>query len=397
MIIGIASDPHLGYPRFYEDSFRQFDEAFRAICDKSDIVVLPGDIFDTKVPKFEAIAKAMHIFEYGKKKNWPIRSDTGESPVVAIHGTHDRRSKDNINPVQLLEKSGFITNLHDRTVVFEKDGENGKEMVAITGFGGVSEEYAESALASFNPKPVPDAYNILVFHQTVLEVIPIAAAGLSLKKMPDGFDLYLCGHIHKRIFIKKDGKLLLIPGSTVLTQLKKEETEKKAYVLFDTKTNEPKFVELNSSRPFFFKEFELADADFSTAISKCREFIDSVLEKDVDMPIIKLQVKGTLKSGLKEGNIDLSSLYSEYENQAYIEIDNQLDSNGLKEKMETFRKLYEEKKSVREVGIEILKKRLQDSGQDASETESLFELLSDSKNIDGYLDEIVKKNGNNKR
>ena len=388
MILGIVSDTHLGHPRFYDDSFRQFDEAFRGACDSSDIVVLPGDIFDTKLPKFEVIAKAMHCFEYGKKKRWQVNSDTGEGPVVAIHGTHDRRSKEAINPVQLLEKSGFITNLHDRTIVFEKDGER----VAITGFGGVPEEFAESAMEAFNPKPVPGAYNVLVFHQTVLDVIPIATSGLNLKKMPQGFDLYLCGHIHKRITLKKDGKFLLIPGSTVLTQLKREETEKKAYVLFDTKTGEPKFVEINS-RPFFFQELQLTDADYSMVASGCKKFIGSVLEKGLDMPIIKIQIKGNVKPGLKGENIDLSPIYEEYENQAYLEIDNALSSEDLKEKMEMFRKLYEEKKSVREIGIEILKKRLADAGQDTAGIDRLFETLGDSKNIDRYLEEIVKRNG----
>ncbi len=387
MIIGIVSDTHLGYPRFYDDSFKQFDEAFKGACDNSDLVILPGDIFDTKLPKFEVIAKAMQSFEYGKQKKWQVKSNTGEGAVVAIHGTHDRRSKEAINPVQLLERSGFITNLHDRTIIFEKNGEK----VAITGFGGVPEEYAETSLEAFNPKPVPSAYNILVFHQTILDVIPVATVGLSLKKMPEGFDLYLCGHIHKRIIMKKHGKFLLIPGSTVITQLKKEETEKKAYVLFDTKTGEPKFVEINS-RPFFHQELQLVDADYTLVEKKCREFIESILEKDLEMPIIKIQVKGKIKSGLKKENIDLSPIYSEYENKVYLEIDNQLDSDSLKEKMETFRKLYEEKMSVREIGVEILKKKLADAGQDASDTHKLFETLSDSKNVDRYLEEVIKKN-----
>jgi DNA repair exonuclease SbcCD nuclease subunit len=107
LIIGILSDTHLGYPRFYDDSFSQFDEAFKAACHGSDLVIIPGDIFDTKVPRFEVIAQAMHLFEYGRTKDWAskgIKGMNGELPVVAIHGTHDRRSKDMINPVQLLAK-----------------------------------------------------------------------------------------------------------------------------------------------------------------------------------------------------------------------------------------------------------------------------------------------------
>jgi DNA repair exonuclease SbcCD nuclease subunit len=308
VIVGILSDTHLGYPRFYEDSFSQFDEAFRAACDASDVVILPGDIFDTKVPRFEVIAQAMHLFEYGKSKDWTgkAKGTNGELPVVAIHGTHDRRSKEMINPVQLLAKSGFITNASDGVVIFEKNGEK----VAIHGFGGTPEDEVHDALTARELKPIPSAYNILVLHQTITDVIPVAQ-GITLDELPPGFDLYLNGHIHKRHLITRNGKTLLIPGSTVITQLKKEEEEPRAWVRLDTSKKEIKFMDIKS-RPFRHIELSFEKAEPAQIVDRCRKEIESALSKGEDMPIIRVQLKGSVKEGLKRENIDLSSLNELY-------------------------------------------------------------------------------------
>lgn len=392
MIIGILSDTHLGYPRFYEDSFKQFDEAFRAACDSSDLVILPGDIFDTRVPRFEVLARAMHLFEYGKSTDWAskgIEGTKGELPVVAIHGTHDRRSKEMINPVQLLERSGFITNASEGVVIFDKAEAGGKiQKVAIHGFGGTPEDEVHEALKVRELKPIPGAYNILVLHQTITDVIPVAE-GIRLEDLPPGFDLYLCGHIHKRVVMKRDGKFLLIPGSTVITQLKKEEEEPRAWARLDTSNNEIKFMEI-SSRPFHYVEMEFDRADAAEIIDRCRNAIEKELSHGEEMPIIRVQLKGNVKEGLKRENIDLSSLNEMYRERCYIQIDNELDAQGLKDRMESLRKMYEQKMSVREIGMQLLKQKLETKNNGGINVERLIEQLSDEDNIDSVIKELAK-------
>ncbi|VVB73937.1 DNA double-strand break repair protein Mre11 [uncultured archaeon] len=401
MIVGILSDTHLGYPRFYEDSFSQFDEAFRAACDASDVVIIPGDIFDTKVPRFEVIAQAMHLFEYGKAKDWaakgvrrvdsPGMKDNveGDLPVVAIHGTHDRRSKEMINPVQLLAKSGFVTNASDGAAIFEKDGEK----VAIHGFGGTPEDEVHEALKARELKPIPGAYNILVSHQTITDVIPVAQ-GITLEDLPPGFDLYLNGHIHKRHLITRNGKTLLIPGSTVITQLKKEEEEPRAWVRLDTRKKEIKFIDIKS-RPFRHIELSFEKAEPGQIADRCRKEIEAELAKGEDMPIIRVQLKGSVKEGLKRENIDLSSLNELYGDRCHLQVDNELDSQGLKEKMESLRKMYEQKMSVREIGVQMLKQKLaataKANGSKAVDVERLMDLLQDDGSIDAAIEEMTKE------
>ncbi|NIQ17993.1 MAG: hypothetical protein GTN43_04250, partial [Candidatus Aenigmarchaeota archaeon] len=54
-------------------------------------------------------------------------------PIVAIHGTHERRTKGLLNPVEALEKAGFLIYLHCNGVIFKK----GSERVAVHGMSGV--------------------------------------------------------------------------------------------------------------------------------------------------------------------------------------------------------------------------------------------------------------------
>jgi len=109
--IAIISDSHLGYARFEEDAYVQFEKAILLASEKADIILFAGDVFDTKVPKLETLEKAVQIFRKARV------------PVVAIHGNHERRSKDSVNPVQLLAAAGVLEYLHGRDYVFEKDGE----------------------------------------------------------------------------------------------------------------------------------------------------------------------------------------------------------------------------------------------------------------------------------
>jgi DNA repair exonuclease SbcCD nuclease subunit len=386
MRIAIMGDTHFGYSRFYEDSFSQGKEAFDKACRMSDIVIVAGDIFDMKVPRLEVLSRAMGVFETGKKMD----RINGNSPIIVIHGTHERRTKESVNPVQLLEKSGFATDVGDKCAVFEKEGEK----VAICGFGGVPEEHVKEELATAGIKPTSGAFNIFVFHQTICDLYPMAA-GIKMSELPSGFDLYVCGHIHKKIIDHFDGKHLIIPGSTVLTQLKREEIEPKGFVLFDTKTQSHEFIPI-SSRRFIFKEIALKDSDNATANNECRKFLDEILRgtKGGEMPIVKVQITGNIKEGLKKENVSVADLAHEYDDKFYLDIDNQLDSTGLRERIELFRKMYEQKKSVREVGLDILRERLKSKGIEM-DIEGLFEKLADSKKIDEYLREIANNANTN--
>ena len=397
MKLAILADFHLGYERFPDDAFKQALDAVASASAEADAILLAGDLFDTKVPKPESIAQALTILRIPLEKHWLTRIASFSArdgrqnlcniPVIAIHGTHEMRVKSLLNPIQVLEKGGFLINAHAATVTLEKDGER----VAVTGMGGVPEKQAQAAIEALNPAPVDGAFNIFLFHQSLQELLPVTDEYLSVDDLPSGFDLYVCGHMHGRFFKNLNGKQLLIPGSTVITQFKKEEEESKGFFIFDTKTRDCSFHAINS-RPFFYREVELKDASEDDAVEKVRDALRSVLASNLRNPIIRVKVKGTLRKGITSSSISFSKVIEEFSGVAFVSIDKAFESYELVEKIREFRSL-REGASVRELGLELLEEKLKRNGFSLKlDIREIFELLSNAKHnaADLVIDELLK-------
>ncbi len=334
MRIGIVSDNHLGYPRFEEDSYVQAERALLDASEKCDIIINAGDVFDTRIPKLETLQKGIEIFKKIK------------IPVFAIYGNHERRTKEMTNPVELLLSADVIKYLHGTSAVFEKDGEK----VQILGVGNIPDRYAKSTvqkvLESFTPEE--GAYKILILHQTISEILKTDEEELSLEYLESlPFDLIINGHIHKRME-KIDGKVLM-PGSTVITQLKKEEMEPKGYYIHDTKTKKSEFVPIKC-REFFHGEMNFDNASEDDVRKQVREKIEELQKKNSEA-IILIKVKGTLREGLLSSDIAL-------EEHKHIFIVNELNATDIKTKLDKIRKFRDEKLSIKDVAVAELEKRL---------------------------------------
>ncbi|MDE1851039.1 MAG: metallophosphoesterase family protein, partial [Candidatus Micrarchaeota archaeon] len=254
MKIAILSDFHLGYDRFVEDAYKQAEEALTKASELADMMILPGDLFDIRNPRLEILAQGVNLFRNVARKKWEARvvAYSGNKklytdiPIIAIPGTHERRAQNAGNSVELLSLAGLLIDASDATVEVEKDGEK----VAVFSLGGLSEEKVKETLKELNPTPVDGAFNVFQFHQSIYELLPFSNDFIKFDDLPKGFDLYIDGHIHNKVESKVFGKPFLIPGSTVLTQLKDGEQEQKGFFLFDTKTKSYEFIPIES-REFF--------------------------------------------------------------------------------------------------------------------------------------------------
>jgi DNA repair exonuclease SbcCD nuclease subunit len=352
MKIALIADTHLGYSRFEKDAFIQAENAFLDASKKSDIILFAGDIFDIKVPKLETLNSAISIFNAVKLAG---------IPVIAIHGNHERRAKEMINPAKLLDNAGLIKHLHAESKIFEKDGDK----IQVFGIGNFPEEFAEigikKAMERFSSED--GAFKILLLHQTIRELIPQGKNELALEYLETlPFDLIVNGHIHKKE-IMLDGRFI-IPGSTVITQLKKDETDPKGYFLFDTKEKKQEFVPIEC-RSFFYEEIEINEAGQTDVLEAVKTKIESI-HKDNPEALIALKIKGTLKQGLKGSDIRIPN----YDN---VFIDNRLDEQSLNAKLEEIRNLRREKLSVRDLAIKELEEKTKDIT--AFETAELFNKL----------------------
>ncbi len=401
MRFAVISDTHLGHnfgTELEDDSFEAFEEALdKALAREPDFILLPGDIFDTRTPKQEVWARALKLFQkplLARQSSVRLVGFTGEQkkvsdmalkgvPVIAIHGTHEKRAEHLVNPVELLEQAGYLIHLHKNAVILEKDGER----VAVHGFSGVSERDVNKELSEWNPKPVEGAFNVFVFHQSLKEEIFDADNEfISVNDLPLGFDLYIDGHIHWRKWYAD--KKLLIPGSTILTQQKEKEAVEggKGFFMIDSKQQPlaPEFAALEKQRRLFFKKIIMDNAKPYEIIEKVREFLAS-LPKSEKKPLVKIKLIGKLAPG-SSTSINLS----EFKNNPdfVVSIDNELEAEELKTVVEKLRKLQQEKKSVDEIGMSLLEKLLSQTDYKGPKPESLIEALAEGE-VDRVLDRII--------
>ncbi len=382
MKLAIVSDLHLGYS---DDALPQAKEALFAAAGKADAIILPGDLFDSRVPRQETVHEAVQLFSsvLGQTKNgiaMKAVNDAAETalewkgiPVLAIPGTHERRSKGLVNVVQILDAAGLLINFHARKIILEKEGER----ICLQGLAGIPEDYLCRTLDAASFAPLPGAFNIFVFHQSLSELLPYEREDfISISELPAGFDLYVDGHVHWRNDIKKDGRRLIVPGSTVITQMRQREEEAKGFIVFDTKTLQSDFHYINS-RPFFLVEEEFKDAQPDDVLAGARKRLQEIAAKKNTMPPqVRVVVKGTIARGVSSAPIDLEPLRKEFPGlQLFLE--KEFDSMELKEKIEMLRRMREEKKGVREIGMALLKEKLAAAGVQIDDVEKFFELVSE--------------------
>jgi DNA repair exonuclease SbcCD nuclease subunit len=391
MKISILSDFHFGFSpqiELEEDSFEHANEAMEKALD-SDLILIVGDIFDSRFPKTSVWAKAIKVLvkpllkestikfvECSKKLRKISQRTLKHLPVVTIHGTHERRTKDEINSVQALENAGILIHLHCQKIIFEKDGIK----VAIHGMSGVPERYAKDILNSWNPKPVLNCFNILLLHQSIEPYVysPIEPPTLNLSNLPKGFDLIVDGHIHAHNIEKINDSILAIPGSTIVTQLEENEAEtEKGFIKIKVgKKLEIDFVPLEKNRKFFYEEIRVEKG--SSIREQIKEKLKSIEAKKLSKsPLIKIKIVG------KEAEVldrELRDIEKKYSDKAIINFSKELESPEITQKIEFLRNLREQKLSVEEMGLELLKKNLEELGFESTfDYDNIFKLLGDGK------------------
>ncbi|MDE1855670.1 MAG: DNA repair exonuclease [Candidatus Micrarchaeota archaeon] len=395
MKVAIVSDLHLGYERFAEDSYVQAEEALAKAAELSDMIIIPGDVFDVRNPRLEVLAHGVNIFRNLAKRQWKARvvSYSGarmihtDIPIIVIPGTHERRAQGAGNSVELLSLAGLLVDVSDSTAEVEKGGER----VAVFGLGGLSEEKVKEVLAQLGPKPVDGAFNIFMFHQSTHELLPFSKDFITFDDLPKGFDLYVDGHIHNKVIDKVHGKPFLIPGSTVLTQLKDGEQEGKGFFVFDTKTNAYEFIRINS-REFYVESVKVDGKRITEIEQEVSKHIDKILAKSKEKPIIRIILEGEMKEGYKQADIDLSDTLKRYKEKAILEVSKgKIDDKETESEIESLRKGSVESVSVRDYGLSIFIEQLKKSGYGMKKSPSeLFDLLSSDQKKDKIISEAME-------
>ncbi len=400
MKIAVISDTHLGTKwgsKREQDSFDQAREAFeRALELGAELILVPGDVFDTRIPRQEVWARALRILslplERGRselKLSDTIDKNPDDlspiafrgTPVVAIHGNHERRTRWLVNPVEALEAAGLLTHLHHNVIIF--DTPRGK--LAIHGMSNVPERHAKNLLATWNPKPIGGALNILMLHQSLGQYVFSAEEfpTINLADLPLGFDLYLCGHIHYHAEASVHGKALLFPGSTERTQLLQVEAQvpKGFYMIELGDGLSYEFIELDTPRDFHYEEMNfdrVGIPQLNAAIKvKIQELLKMPRRNSRKLPLIRLRLKGSLAKEASRSEFDETGIIQEFADRALVAISKgELTAPGLEEKVHLLRELRARRLPIDEMTMSLLETSLREVGYDqAFNVRMLYDLL----------------------
>ncbi len=400
MKVGIFSDTHLGFDAKGERCDESFDNLAQAInlCvqNGADLIVLPGDVFDEPVPTHNNLYRAVQSFSASKKGSSQVKLTLEKGgqksainyagvPILAIHGNHEYLGKETRTALDVLNLSGVLVYFHAATIVAQK----GEEKLAVHGLGAVPEKKALAVMQHWNPIAVAGASNIMLVHQSFKEFMAIEdemVSTLSLEDLPKGFDLIIDGHLHwasrQELPNASEGggkSVFLLAGSTIATSIKKLECEKpKGVHFFDTQTKELSFVPIQSQRKMFYHQINLHEADAQMALSECRAAIAGDLKENFALkPLIRVNLKGSIKKGLAPSEIGLGEIFGEFSNRAILSISKNFSAIDFKRKIADLQQMQKSRLSVAQLGFELLEKNLQetDFGSAGIGAKELFDLL----------------------
>ncbi len=381
MKVAIFSDTHLGYkmddPELGRDSFEAAMEAMRKSIEGGvDVILIAGDIFDARVPRQEVWPGALEVFSLPRlaksearvekivhhegREREPHPLNNSGIPVVAIYGTHERRGRGMINPVQLLERAGFLYCLHGETMILSKGGER----LAITGMSGVPEAYARSVLDALSPKPVQGCYNIFVLHQSIEGYVysDVDNPCLSIDDLPRGFDLVVDGHIHRRELVELDKGLLLFPGSTILTQARKSEAGvEKGISIVDTLKGDISFVPLEGTRPFYYEEVDCGGKTSEECIGALHGVLENISRGEhAKKPMVRVVLVGRAKEVVDQ--VALSRVEEEFSDRMILSIVSRVTTSSIERGLARLEELRSSHVSVVEEGEAILRENARKHG-----------------------------------
>jgi len=306
-----AADFHLGYSQYGLEVRREdFDRAFQELVDKTielkpDFMIVAGDLFNHARPSNVTLERAIKDFSRLRKAG---------IPVLAVDGSHD--SAPNVvtgtilNP---LDSAGLIHYLprHEGACWRKKDC---CYVYGVPNFRTrrKTEELLPAFMEQNKPAPDPELFNIFVLHMA-LDIPsltpPYMEAEAPPELIPEGFDYYAAGHVHKSYKDRFKTGLLVYSGSMETVDYEEAKNDKGFYyVEVDEKgTASPQFMRLESPR-----KFVVLDQDFTGVNpSKITELaVQLVRGADEEGVIIVPVLRGVLPAEATRAEVDVAQLRS---------------------------------------------------------------------------------------
>jgi len=304
-----AADLHLGYSQYGLEARREdFDRVFQELVDKTielkpDFIIIAGDLFHHARPSNVTLENTIRSFS---------RLREAGIPVLVVDGSHD--SAPNVvtgtilNP---LDSAGLICYLpRHEGACWRKHG--CCYVYGVPNFR--TRRKTEEALPVFleQNKPTADSsvFNIFIMHMAVdLPSVkpPYMEAEVPPELVPDGFDYYAAGHVHKAYMEKFKTGVLVYSGSVETVDYEEAGNPKGFYYV---KVNEkgrisPEFVELQSPRRFVILEEEFTGLSPAKITERAMQL---VREADKEGAMIVPVLRGVLPAETSRSEVDVARI-----------------------------------------------------------------------------------------
>ncbi len=276
------ADTHLGYRQYgLFEREKDFYEVFEKVIDKIieenvDFVIHSGDLFETARPS----PMALLAFQKGL-----LKLKGAGIPMYAIAGNHDSvMRKGSIPPQVIFKKSGLkVISTINPTYM------HGDIFIAGLPYYPASHAKAlKSKLAELSEKATHHDKSILVLHQGIDKYFSLSHE-LEIGDIPDNFNYYALGHIHKYINDAYGNGRLVYPGSGEIwktSELEDYRQNGKGFVVVDMEGSKPVIKRVKIDIPREFIERKLDYNNLESGIDGIKETI-----KDFDKkPILKLVI-----------------------------------------------------------------------------------------------------------
>ncbi|MBP3792071.1 MAG: DNA repair exonuclease [Methanobrevibacter sp.] len=276
------ADTHLGYRQYgLFEREKDFYEVFEKVIDKIieedvDFVIHSGDLFETARPS----PMALLTFQKGL-----LKLKGAGIPMYAIAGNHDVvMRKGAIPPQVIFKKMGLkvISNINPTYM-------HGDIFIAgLPYFPASHGKTFRSKLAELSEKASHHEKSILVLHQGIDKYFGYNYE-LEIGELPDNFNYYALGHIHKYVNDKFGKGNLVYPGSGEIwktSELPDYLENGKGFVVVDMDGPKPLVKRVKVDIPREFIKRTLDYSNLESGIAGIKETI-----KDFDKkPILNLVI-----------------------------------------------------------------------------------------------------------
>lgn len=309
------SDIHLGFQK-HEALQKIEQEVFENAIDECisrevDFILIPGDIFHVNIPEMRVqkftFAKFRQVYDKG-------------IPVYVVYGSHDFSPVSN-SVIDLLAEIGYITKVtklkqapeteEEIYLDFLTDKNTGAKITGLSGLkvGKDREWYEKINRETLEQEP---GFKIFLFHGGISEMkVDSGFDGehMPLSLLPENFDYYAGGHMHKFNHQKFDRyQHVVYPGTLFAgyhTDLEDNARGQKRGIViveFEEKVENVEFVEIKNT------DYEIIEVDGKNRIAESvnKELHEKTENIDVSQKVVIIKVAGEMISG-KTADVDVST------------------------------------------------------------------------------------------